>query len=192
MNCELSCKNNFKYVVKINNTYLAEGVKQIIEKMYHLGELRAPVMVFDCHHYYSISPTQVDDMICIMLCEKKYQKLLPDINKIYRCEANITPNDFMQLVKHISTGNRPLSMPKSDCCINEREMAVIHSYMAGYSEATVSDWLGVNIKTIYLARRRLFSKLECNSLLEFRIMSRTQLFTEWYSRQKKTFNNIDH
>lgn len=191
MTCELSCENDFEYIIRINNAYLAEGVKQIIKSMYNLGELSSPVIVFDCHHYYSINPEQIDAMICIMLCEKKYQKFLPDIKKIYRCEANITPKNFKQLVKRISNGKRPSNTLKPDFCINEREMAVIHSYMEGYSEATVSDWLGVNIKTIYLARRRLFSKLECNSLLEFRIMCRTQLFTEWYSRQKDAFNTVD-
>ncbi|WP_343711351.1 LuxR C-terminal-related transcriptional regulator [Kosakonia radicincitans] len=185
-------RGNFEYIVRINNTYLAEGIKQIIQKMYNLGELSSSILVFDCHNYYSINFDQVGDTICVMLCEKNYQKFLPDINKIYRCEANITAKGFKNLVKHISNGKGPSSTLKTDCCINEREMAVIHSYMEGYSEATVSDWLGVNIKTIYLARRRLFSKLECNSLLEFRIMCRTQLFTEWYSRQKEAFNIVDH
>ena len=178
-----------KIIIRLENNFLAEGVKFIAEEMMRFKGREHTLVIFDAAHYTDIvSFVNVGDKITgIMLYEHNSYVFLPSGTSIYKERSSLTVCEMRECIHKIACGQ---SMPpdSSDMTIvlNRKESAYIDLMRMDLTPTQISHQLGVNLKTVYSLRQRLALKLSCSSFQEFYILCKSDIFSQWYGPSRSS------
>lgn len=172
-----------KVEIALDDMFLAEGMRQIMESILCRFESAVPIVIFDASRYFETLRRLSDAVVGIMVCENDAHRFLPAQPNIFRIGRSLSVYDMSNMISSIICGKRNAEA-SSVITLNHKEMAYIDLLKQDLNPGQISLQLGVNLKTVYALRQRLIDKLACSSSQEFHLLCKSPAFSQWYASQR--------
>lgn len=181
-------QNSAKIDILLCDSFLAQGMKLILEDTMCQFDCKYLITVFDATHFFEAIQNLSNIHIGIMVCDNHSHNYLPTQGNIFRITSLQSISDMKNLVSNIICGATNAEQPVSPR-LNNKEIAFIELIKKDFNPSQISHHLGVTLKTVYAVRQRLAGKLACASFQELHYLCNTSVFSNWYYSQLKSLDS---
>lgn len=172
-----------KVVISLEDIFLAEGIRHIMESILCRYESAVKIVIFDASRYFDVICHFSGAVAGIMVCENDAHTFLPSHPNLFRINRSLSVYEMRNVIKSI-IGGKINSAPCSVLILNHKEINYIDLLRQDLNPAQISSQLGVNLKTVYALRQRLIDKLACTSFQELYLLCKSYAFSQWFASQR--------
>lgn len=172
-----------KVEITLEDMFLAEGIRLIMESILCRYESAVKIVIFDASRYFDIVCHFSGAVAGIMVCENDAHTYLPAHPKVFRIRRSLSVYEMGNIISSIIDG-KINSDTSSALTLNHKEINYIDLLRQDLNPGQISLHLGVNLKTVYALRQRLIDKLACSSFQEFHLLCKSHAFSQWLASQR--------